>query len=110
MNSRVTEVYSYYKELYPQIVSLFRVDNSYEAYFEDAVNIAPVIGLPVQGKAMDNGFVINVVAVPAGDILDYVAVLSMNGIDTKLIVQRNSAGKFALPDIKELEKDKNLDY
>lgn len=110
MDSRVSKVYSYYKGLYPQIVSLFRVDNSYEAYFEDAINIAPVIGLPVQGKAVDDGFVINVVVVPAGDILDYVAVLSMNGIDTKLIVQRNSAGKFALPDIKELEKDKNLDY
>ena len=110
MNSRISEVYGYYKHVYPQIVSLFRVNNSYEAYFEDAQRISPLIGLPVEGKAVDGGYIINVVTVPAIDIWDHISTLTIYGINAKLISQRNSDGKYDLPDIKLIKSEQEMDY
>lgn len=95
------KVYCYYKELYTSYLLFFRVANSYEAYYEDAEEVCSILNLP---KNNDRVFV------PVEEIGIYISALTDNGKAVKLVSRRNNEGVFSIPNVEEIENDKENDY
>lgn len=110
MNNRVIDVYKHYKSLYGSMLLLFRVQNNYEAYFDDAKSISTILNLALHTEPGLNELPITKVCLPDSTILDLVAELSEYGKECKLIQQRNTKGDFAIPDINILINEQKLDY
>lgn len=107
--NRVVEVYQHYKSLNGPMLLLFRVQNNYEAYFDDATSISTILNVQLHTEEVGN-IVISKVVLPASDILDLVGDLGNYNIQCKLIQQRNQTGDFGLPDVELLKKEQELDY
>ena len=101
MNDKTTEAYNYYKKQHTPFIIFFRVGDSYRAFFEDASKISALTGSPMADEA---------VAFPCGRILDVVALLAEKGLMSKIISVRNETGEFAIPDVKNIDMESEMDY
>lgn len=107
MNNTTFDVYTYYKSLHPSTLFLFRIANTYEAYFDDAETTASII--PGVHLETDGNTLLKVV-LNCENILDICGTLSEHGCECKLIQSRGKGGDFALPDINMVIQDKENDY
>ncbi len=107
MNKKANEAYCYYKRQMPDTVCLFRLEETYVAVGDDAVQVANYIP-DATLEEFDNQMAS--LKLPVADILDIVGILASNGVKTKMIQSRNNLGKFDFPDVKTLENEQNADY
>ena len=106
MDNERLQVYTHYKSLYGSMLLLFRVKNSYEAYFDDAEYIASILsntGIMIETD-------VSRTVLPSSEILEVVGKVAECGKTCKLIQQRNSAGEFALPDLVTMKIEQEMDY
>ncbi|MDD6104211.1 MAG: hypothetical protein PUB73_06345 [Bacteroidales bacterium] len=100
MNNNATEAYEYYKELYAPFIIFFHINNTYQAFFEDAEIISTTLKIPtVEGR----------ITIPSQNILDLVGELSTFGKQAKMISYRDDSGRYCLPDVAILKADKEAD-
>lgn len=109
MNSKEIAVYKHYKSLYGSMLLLFRVQNNYEAYFDDAKSISAKLNIQLHTEKSVADISIPKVYIPASNVLDVISGLSNEGYEFK-IQQRNETGEFDLPDINQLIREQNMDY
>ncbi len=107
MNKKASEAYGYYKELMPDTVAMFRLEDCYMVLSDDAARVANCIPeLHLEG---DEGQMA-CLKLPVDGILDYVGELGLFGVKARLVQYRNGDGNYDFPDVGRLERDKNLDY
>lgn len=107
MNKKASEAYSYYKQLMPDTVTMFRLEDGYMVLSDDAARVAnciPELHLESAESQMAS------LKLPIDTILDYVGELGLFNIKVKLVEYRNDDGKYDFPDVRRLEEDKRLDY
>lgn len=51
----ILQQYRNMKEKHPDAIFLFRVGNFYEAYYEDAINVAQILGITLTKRVNPNG-------------------------------------------------------
>lgn len=109
MKHKSMEAYCYYKKQYPGVVIFFRVNNKFEAYHEDAELVSTMVDVKVD-HIVEGEDRFSKVSLPADDIFDYMTILASSDIVSKLIVQKNNDGEYALPDVQEIMKNRLDDY
>jgi DNA mismatch repair ATPase MutS len=107
MRNKKIEAYCYYKQQYPGTVVFFRVENNYEIYQEDARKIGEILGLDVE-KSMQGQESVVIARLPIET--EYEHVSKLTSIAIKMISHRNEKGEFDVPDVDELQIDKEIDY
>ena len=102
---KIIAAYYYYKGQCGDDVVMFRYNEHYHAYFDDARRVSNTLGV----KLFDDGEFTDV-QLPVDSILDFVDELSMFGIKVTLIDYRNERGDFDIPDVAIINKEKIEDY
>ncbi len=107
MNKKAREAYSYYKELMPDTVAMFKLEDCYVVLSDDAARVANCIPeLRLDGTECQTASL----KLPVDNILDYVGELGLFNVKVRLIECRNDDGNYDFPDVGRLEEDKDLDY
>jgi DNA mismatch repair ATPase MutS len=108
MGSGNIKAYCYYKQQYPETVVFFRVGNNYEIYQEDAKRVGKIIGLDTEDFMQDQESSAKL-KFPIDIAYEYAFALASHNIVIKMISQRNQDGEFDVPDIDELQMEKEID-
>lgn len=105
MNSSYLEAYEYYKGLYAPNVILFHVGYCYECYEDDAECLAAQLDIPVASHHL-----LRCLAFPDSALQQYVALFLQADIPLTIVEYRLPDGTFAIPKVKQIIEDENLDY
>lgn len=109
MGSKNIKAYCYYKQQYPETVIFFRVGNNYEIYQEDAERVSKIVGIDTEEFLQNQESSVKV-KFPADMAYEYTSVLASHNIVIKMISHRNENNEFDVPNIDELQMDKEIDY
>jgi DNA mismatch repair ATPase MutS len=109
MASNKIMAYCYYQQQYPGAVIFFRVGDNYEVYQEDAGIVAQIIDVQTEISGTGHEAVASV-RFPVGKGHEYALLLTRHNITVKMISQRNEAGSFDVPDVDQIESDRESDY
>lgn len=103
IDERIKKVYSFYKNLYPIPIVMFRVGDYYHTYFGDAKKlcltlcperIQPYIEFSVEYTSMS----------------DFIRRCYDKGLIIRTISYRNKFGEYVLPDVEIIASDQENDY
>jgi DNA mismatch repair ATPase MutS len=106
---RILKAYAYYKQQYPGVVIFFRVMDNYEVYQEDAVRVGKILRLSPKKAGISAEPVIKL-QFPLDEGYDHVETLYKEGVVVRIISKRDKTGKFSVPDIELIKKDRENDY
>ncbi len=101
MDARQIEVHSYYKDMYPNALVLYRLSGRYMVLGQDVETAQKSIP---EIQIVDSG---------VGLLPDHISVLSTLGVDgaeIRTIQYRNDAGELDLPDVNRIKAEKDMDY
>ncbi len=101
MDAKQIEVHSFYKDLYPNALILFRLPGRYM-----------VLGRDVE-KAQKLLSEIQIIESGVGLLPEDIKVLSAlgaAGLETRTIQYRNDNGELDLPDVAKIKAEQNADY
>ena len=106
MTSHLKLAEVYYHNKYPGSLIFYRIGENFVAFMEDAKRAATVLRKPIQLTA-DGALSLSIVRT---EFLDCVDLLSVCDIEVHGITYRNDEGKFAIPDVKLLQEEEDMDY
>lgn len=101
MNARQIEVHSFYKDMYPNALILYKLPGQYMLLGEDV------------DRALKSISKIQIVESGVGVLPEDITVLSKLGADgteVRLIQYRNGSGNLDLPDVTQIKRDIEMDY
>lgn len=101
MNAKQIEVHSYYKDLYPNALILYKLPDQYM-----------ILGLDVD-VAQESIPEIQIVEPGVGLIPDkasMLSALSADGMEVHIVLYRNDAGVLDLPDIAKIKEEQAMDF
>lgn len=101
MDKKQIEAYSYYKELYPEAIVLYRIGNNYVVLGDDAAMVTNSLALTTDRTPGVSKF-------PYDDL----ATLDKLGdtFQLKMVAYRNDDGELDYPDIQRLKQEEDEDY
>lgn len=106
MTNRIVLAGAYYHHKYPGSLIFYRLDEHYVAFLEDAERAAKIL----QRRIETNREGVKCLQLMRSEFLDAVELLAMYGIFVKGITYRDDNGKFAVPDVKILSEEEEMDY
>lgn len=106
MTSRIILAGAYYHQKYPGFIIFYRLDDCYVAFQEDAGRAAKVL----QKSVYTTNEGIDCLRLIRSEFLDAVELLAMCGLSVKGITYRDNDGKYAIPDVKILSEEEEMDY
>lgn len=106
MNGEVKRAYAYFKAQHPESILLFRVKDSYVAYFEDAESVSKILA----GSNLKFSTSSQTVSFPSDQVYDYMSFIGDSGVAIRLVEQRNADGEFDIPDVTQIQNDIEADY
>lgn len=109
MNSKISKAYGHYKSLYSPQLLLFRVQDNYEAYFDDAIKISSKLEIGQYTELTSNSDIF-AISLEGSSIFDVVKILYDKGFECRLIQSRNWLGTFDIPDVEIIQHEQKLDY
>lgn len=96
MNNMINKFLYAYKRAKKEVNGLcfFRVENRFEAYYDDASKINNLLGIVIYDLEIEPGVVVKACKIPVDDIDENISKLHAMNIGTRLSEQRNSSGNF----------------
>ena len=103
IDQRVQKAYSFYKNLYPIPIVMFRIGDNFCAYHNDAKRIIEALHLDqIQSD--------NEIQVESGRISDFTRKCYEQGLTIRTISYRNNLGEYLVPDAEIIASDQKIDY
>lgn len=106
MTSRIISAGAYFHKKYPGSLIFYRLENSYVAFQEDAERAAKILQMVVTPTREG----ISSLSIVRSQFLDTMELITMCGIMFRCITYRNDDGVFAIPDVKRLQEEEEMDY
>lgn len=106
MTNRIILAGVYYHQKYPGSLIFYRLDEHYVAFEADAERAAKVL----QRNIITNPEGVDCLQLLRSEFLDAVELLAMCGISVKGISYRDDSGEYAVPDVKILSEEEEIDY
>ena len=96
----------YYHQKYPGSLIFYRLDEHYVAFQNDAERAAKILQRNV--SAARTG--VKCLQIARYEFLDAVESLAVCGLHAQGITYRDDSGNFAVPDVKILSEEEEMDY
>lgn len=93
MNQKAKKAYSYYKNLYPIPIIMFRIGDIFHALGDDAEKVCKVLNRP------------SAETVSADNVFDFIRECAEHGLFVRLIEMRGSDGNFDIPDVELIDSE-----
>ncbi len=106
MTSRIISAGVYYHQKYPGSLIFYRLENSYVAFQEDAERAAKILQMVVTPTREG----ISSLSIVRSKFLDAMELITMCGISFRGITYRDDDGELAIPDVKRLQEEEEMDY
>lgn len=106
MTSRIISAGMYFHQKYPGSLIFYRMGNSYVAFQEDAERAAKILQMVVTPTREG----ISSLSIVRSQFLDAMELITMCGISFRGIAYRDDDGNFAIPDVKRIQEEEEMDY
>lgn len=106
MINRIILAGAYYHQKYPGSLIFYRLDEHYVAFQDDAERAAKILQRNISAACEG----VECLQLACSEFLDAVELLAMCGLHVQGIAYRDDNGNFAVPDVKILSEEEEMDY